>query len=372
MNVILRTLALVWKELLAVLKDPRSRVSLIGPPLLQVLLFGYAATYDLRNVPYAVVDQDQSQMSRAFLAHLDGSGAFHRVANVPNADRIWPLINNRTALLVIEIPRDFERRLTHGQAAPIQALVDGRNSNTAASALFYLNQIATTFNQSYRATGDDAPPPGVRVVTRAWFNPNLITRWQVVPALLALITLLDVMILTSLSVAREREQGTLYQLLVTPLRPLEVMIGKGVPSVFIGLAQSTVLLLAAVLWFHIPFAGNYFTLYLALTLFLTASVAVGLLISSLSATMQQAMLGAFVVLMPFALLSGLMTPLSSMPVWVQRLDMANPLMWAIIIVQRMFLEGATLGQVFPLMVPLIVLAVLAIAAASFAFRHRLA
>lgn len=376
MDTLPRIINLTWKELLTVVKDPRSRVNLVVPPLLQVLVFGYAATYDLRSVPYAVVDPDRSGASRQLVSGFDGSGAFRRVADLPSVQGVPALVERSEALMVVQVPADVERRLFRGERPAVQVIVDGRNSNTAGTAVSYPGAIVARFNtrwaEQHPRQRTRADMPGVRVLERAWYNPNLDTRWYMVPGMLAMLTLLDVTLLASLSVAREREQGTLDQLLVTPMRPLEVLAGEAVPCVVVGLVQSTVVLLATRYWFRVPFAGSYLTLYAALLLFLCAAVGVGLLVSAMSATMQQAMLGSFVVLMPFALLSGLSTPISSMPQWVKAITLVNPLRWATSIVHRVFLEGAGLAQVLPLMLPLIAIAVLAFAAAGWRFRHRLA
>lgn len=377
MQALIRILNLTWKELLTLVKDPRSRVSLVVPPLFQVLVFGYAATYDLSDVAYVVVDQDRSGASRELLAGFEGAGAFRRVADLPDASAVPDLVARRDALMVVHIPADFERDLFRGRRADVQVIVDGRNSNTAGTAVNYAGAVVGNFNARWRERHPDVSPPpnatpAVRTVERAWYNPNLDTRWNMVPGMLAMITLLDVTLLASLSVAREREQGTLDQLLVTPMRPLEVLAGKAAPTVLVGLVQATVVLAATLLWFRIPFAGSYATLYAALLLFLCAAVGVGLLVSALSATMQQAMLGSFVVLMPFALLSGLTTPISSMPQWVQAFTVVNPLRWGTTIVHRVFLEGASLSNVLPLTAPLAAIAAASFTAAAWAFRHRLA
>jgi ABC-2 type transport system permease protein len=217
---LLRILALIRKELLAVLKDGPSRFSLFAPPILQCLIFGYAATCDLNNVPYAVVDQDRSAASHELLAALDGSGVFQRVATLDRAGDIKSTIDGRRALLVIQIGQDFERRLMAGRQADIQVIADGRNSNTAGTALGYVSAIVGTFNANW-ASGHGQSAAPLRVAMRAWFNANLETRWYMVPALIGTLTFLQTLLLTALSVAREREQGTLDQLLVTPFRPAE-------------------------------------------------------------------------------------------------------------------------------------------------------
>jgi ABC-2 type transport system permease protein len=371
LDVIFRILALTRKELLAILKDPRSRYSLLLPPILQCLIYGYVATYDLNDVPYAVLDQDRSAASRKLLASLEGSRVFRRTADLVRASDIRSTINERRALLVIQIDHDFERRLLSGAQADVQVIADGRNSNTAGTAMGYVNAIVGTFNADWRTAHGQSGAP-IRLTTRAWYNPNLETRWHMIPALIGMLTLLQTLLLTALSVAREREQGTFDQLLVTPFRPVEIMAGKSLPSVLVGMVQATLVLLVAQLWFRIPFAGSFFTLYAGLSVFVLASTGIGLLVSAVATTMQQAMLFSFLIMMPFALLSGLTTPVSSMPEALQYLTLINPLRYAIDLSHRVYLEGVGLSLLFPQLWPLAVMAIVTLSAASWMFRHRLA
>ena len=365
-----RILALIRKEILAVLKDGRTRNMLLIQPVLQCLLFGYAATLDLNNVPYAVLDRDRSAASSALLAKLDGSGVFHRVANLTRAEEMKPMIDAQKALVVLQIAPDFQRRLSAGEDFPVQVIADGRNSNTAGAALGYVGAAVDSFNADWRSD-HGLPAPPVQVNARAWYNANLETRWNLIPALVGTITLMSTMMLSALSVAREREEGTFDQLLVTPFRPVEIMAGKAIPAMLIGVVQATNALLVAQLWFRIPFAGSYVTLYVGLILFLLAAVGIGLFVSSIAATMQQAMLYAFVAMMPFALLSGLTTPISSMPPIVQDFTLINPLRYAIDMVHRIYLEGADLGQILPDLWPMAIIAAVTLSAAAWMFRNRL-
>ncbi len=362
--------ALIWKELLAILKDPRSRFVVLVPPLIQGLIFGYAATYDLNRVQYAVYDQDRSDASRLFLAGIDGSGTFRRIANLHDQREIASLIDSRTVLMVVQIGADFERNLLSGQPADVQVIADGRNSNTAGTAMNYMGIIAGNFNASWnQAHGGQAPP--VQPVMRAWFNPNLETRWFMIPGLIGMLTLVQMVIITSMSVAREREQGTFDQLLVTPFRPIEIMIGKSVPSILIGLVQVTMVLSLALFWFRIPFQGALINLYLGALLFLIASVGIGLMVSSVAATMQQALLGSFLTIMPFAMLSGLNTPIKNMPLQMQYVTLINPLRWVISLVHRIFLEAASLRGVASDLWPLALIAAFSLSFAVWMFRRRL-
>jgi ABC-2 type transport system permease protein len=367
---LLRILALIRKEFLAVLKDPRSRFIIFLPPMLQCLIFGYAASFDLNSVSYAVLDQDHSVASTALLARLDGSGIFLRQADLTRAEDIATWINSGRALLVIQIDQDFQRHLSAGVAAQLEVIADGRNSNTAGTALGYLNLAVEGFNREWRSNRSQSGR-SVRILTRSWYNPNLDSSWSMIPSLIGTLTMMGTMMLTALSVAREREQGTFDQLLVTPFRPFEIMIGKAVPNMLIGLAQSTTVLLIAQFWFRIPFRGSFLVLYAGLTLFLLAAVGLGLLVSSIARTMQQAMLFAFLLVMPFALLSGLTTPFSSMPGALQTVMIINPLRYALDLTKRDYLEGAGFVTLLPDFVPLVILGLVTLTGAAWLFRRRL-
>jgi ABC-2 type transport system permease protein len=367
---LVRILTLIRKELLVILKDPRSRASIVVPPILQCLIFGYAATYDLNNVPYALVDQDRTTTSRNLVAKLEGSGIFERVATLTQTGQATRLLDTKQAVLIIVIERDFERQLEAGTTGTVQVVADGRNSNTSGIAQGYANTIVTDFTSDWLAQKGSSNG-NVRVTTRAWYNPQLETQWSMVPSLIGTITMLMTMMLTAMSVAREREEGTFDQLLVAPFTPTEIMIGKAVPSMIVGITQASTILLVALFWFRIPFAGSLLTLYLGLSLFLAAAIGFGLFLSSIAANMQQAMILCFVFLMPFMLLSGLMSPTDNMPEVLQYATMINPLKYAIHITRSVYLEGAGLDTLLPDMLALVAIAAATMPVAAWMFRHRL-
>jgi len=352
-------------------KDPRSRAVMIVPPLLQSLIFGYAATYDLNNVPYALLDHDHSAASQELVAKLDGSGIFTRVATLQRATDIADYINNRSVIFVLVIDQNFEKDLMANETAEIQVIADGRNSNTAATAQGYVTSIVTDFLLRWRQEKGQSTLSGITVNTRVWYNPQLETRWYMIPSMIGAITMMMAIMLTGMSVAREREAGTFDQLLVTPFRPFEIMIGKTIPAMLVGLIQATTILLVALLWFRIPFVGSYFVLYVGLTLFILASVGIGLFISSISINLQQATTFSFVVISPFMLLSGLTAPISNMPALLRHLTVVNPLRYAISITQQVYLEGAGFIQLFPEFLALILIVFITLPIASFMFRNRL-
>jgi ABC-2 type transport system permease protein len=370
MNALQRILLLCRKELLLSLKDRRSRMVLIVPAILQTLVFGYGATYDLDYVPYAVLDEDHSEASRELLARFRGSPIFHEVAVLDSARDVAPVIDGTTALLVVHFSRDFARQLASGGRAPLQIVTDGRNANTAGTAASYVDSIVADFNTEWRKAHGGAAP-ALEVQARTWYNPNLQSRWSIIPGMIAALTMLQTLLLAALSVARERERGTFDQLLVTPLGPFEIMAGKALPSLLIGLAQATAILLVSLLWFRIPLDGSVLTLYGGLVVFIVASVGMGLSISALTVSMQQAMLSTFVLIIPLMLLSGLIAPIPNMPHVIQYLTLLDPLRYGIELAQRVCLEGAHSSAILEDLWPLAGISAITLPAAAWLFRHRL-
>jgi len=365
-----RIFALVIKEFLALLKDKRSRIVLIGPPLIQLMVFGYAATFDLKNVPFAVYNEDGGAASRQLLAAFDGSPSFTRVAQVTHEDEIAPLIDAKQVLMVIHAGPNFSADMLSGRPAALQVIVDGRNSNTAMLAINDVSQIVDRFNLAWIADHGGAQPPA-HVETRAWFNPNLESRWFFVPGIVGILTLLVTMLVTALSVAREREQGTFDQLLVTPLRPVEILIGKTLPGFIIGLAEASVIIVAAVFWFHVPLLGSLLTLYTGIVLFLLSGVGVGLMISSFAVTQQQGLLGAFIFMVPAIILSGFATPIRNMPQLVQDITLLDPMRYFLVVLRGVFLEGMPFHLLIQQFWPMALIGVVALSIAGWLFRHRM-
>ncbi|HKJ70308.1 MAG TPA: ABC transporter permease [Gammaproteobacteria bacterium] len=361
-----RIAGLVAKELLALLKDPKGRFVLIGPPILQLLVFGYAATFDISDVRMAVVNRDGGAASRALVARFAGSPTFHTVAAPDSVRQARPLVAARRADMVLHIGPRFGRDLARGLGPQVQVLVDGRNSNTAAITAQYAGRIVAAFNADHTA---GPAPPELRV--RAWFNPNLRSQWFIVPGLVGVLTLVITTLVTSLSVAREREAGTFNQLLVTPLRPPELLLGKTLPAVLIGLAEATVIVAVAVVWFGVPLVGHPGLLYLGLLLFMLSTVGIGLMISSLCTTQQQALLGAFLYIVPSVILSGFATPIANMPPLMQHLTYLNPLRYCLITVRGVFLEDLPAAVLVHQFWPMALIGALTMAAAAVFFRRRL-
>ncbi len=365
-----RIFSLMIKEFLAILLDKKSRVVVFVPPIIQVLVFGYAATFDLKNITYAVYNEDSSALSRELEAGFKGSTHFQEVERIRRHDQIAPTIDRRDALLVLHIGPEFSRDLTTGRPAVVQVIVDGRNSNTALLALNYVKTVITAFNNDFAARNDRTGPPA-RLETRAWFNPNLESRWFIVPGIVGLLLLVVTILVTALSVAREREQGTFDQLLVTPFRPVEILIGKALPGFIIGIAEATVIILITVFWFRVPLQGSVATLYAGVVLFLFSSVGVGLMISSLSVTQQQGLLGAFLFVVPAIILSGFTTPIANMPHLIRQITYLNPMRYFMIIIRGIFLEGTPFSMLLGQFWPLAAIGLFNMVLAGWMFRRRL-
>jgi ABC-2 type transport system permease protein len=358
------------KEFLSLLKDKKSRVVVVVPPLLQLIVFGYAATFDLSHVPYAVYDEDGGAPAQDLLAGFRGSQNFLESALITHEEQIRPLIDNKKVLMVVHLGPTFSRDLLSGAPASLQVIIDGRNSNTAMLALNYVNSIIGSFNEEWAKEHGLSGPPA-RLVARAWFNPNLESRWFIVPGIIGLLTLVVTMLVTALSVAREREQGTFDQLLVTPFRPVEILIGKALPGFIIGTFEATVIVLTAIFWFKVPLLGSVITLYAGIALFLLSAIGFGLMISSLAVTQQQGLLGAFLFLVPAIILSGFTTPIANMPQVIQDITLLNPMRYFMVVLRGIFLEGAPFHILISQLWPMAAIGVVNLALAGWLFRHRM-
>ncbi len=360
-------LALCRKELRMILKDPRSRMILIMPIIVQSLLFGYAVSFDLDEVPFAVLDEDNSELSRELARRFDASPAFRRAALVRNTADIAPLMDSGRVLLVLSIPADTERRARAGLPAPVQVIADGRNALTGATAAGYAESIVGSFAAGHAGPSEAAP---LRLEVRALHNPNMETRNTMLPGLIAALAMLQTILPAALSTAREKEQGTFDQLRVTPLSPLAVMLGKAVPPMLVGFAQSALIFCVARFWFQIPCVGSIAAIFCVLLPLNMALSGLGLIVSVLSRNMQQAMLLCFALIMPIMLLSGLTTPIRAMPEFMQRLTLLNPLRYAVDAVRRIYLEGAELSLLLPELLGMTLIALPALAVAAWLFRRK--
>lgn len=342
------------KEFIQTLRDPHTRWLLWGPPLIQMVIFGYAATLEIKHVSIAVLDLDNTQESRELVSHFSASRYFSIQRYAARRGELREGIDRGDFVLAVEIDSGFAQRLRKGQGATVQVIVDASNSNTALVALGYLTQAGSRFAQDYQTDQMQRKPPGlvsfvprIDLVTRPWFNEGLLSEWYFVPGVLGNLMLILMMNLTAFAVVREREIGTLEQVMVTPIRRWEFILGKTVPFFLIGCFDATMLFLVGTLWFGVPFRGHVGVLAIGVTVFLLAGLGLGLLLSTVARTQQQAMITAFFFIMPMTTLSGFGTPISSMPPFFQRLSYFNPLRHVILILRSVYLKGIGLDVLWP-------------------------
>jgi ABC-2 type transport system permease protein len=330
---------MVRKEFRQIFRDVRMRGVLFVAPLLQLIAFGYAVSTDVRDAATFVIDSDQTPASRELLDTFTASGYFRVVGRSQRPADLVRALDRGDAVLGLVIPTDFERDVRSGRPTKVQLLFDGTDSNVATVAQGYAGRIL----QSWSARqAPQRTPPGVDLRARAWFNPNLESRTYNVPAVVGAILTLICLVLTSLAIVREREIGTLEQLMVSPLTPGELILGKTIPFALIGLADLGLITAVALLWFHIPYKGSVLLLLLASVLYILSALGVGLFISTISRTQQEAFMSAFLFFMPTLLLSGFMFPVTSMPAVFQWLTLLNPVRHYMEIVRALFLKGAGL------------------------------
>lgn len=368
---LVRVGALIVKELLALLRDPRGRTVLFVPPILQLFVFAFAATLEVKNVSMAVLDEDHGYWAHELVQRFAGSPTFVKIRHVASSHEIRSLIDTQEVIVALRVAPKFSADIEAGRPVSLQLVLDGRRSNAAQVVQGYAMRIVETLNEEIAVKKGRPGLPSL-LINRNWFNPNLHYHWFTVPSLIGTLGLLLGLAVTALSIARERELGTFDQLLVSPLQPAEILVGKTAPSLLIGLFNGTVFLLIAVFVFGIPFTGSVLLLYGSLALYLISVIGVGLFISSLAKTQQQAFLGSFVFAAPAVLLSGFATPVENMPDWLQTLTVINPLRHFLVIVNGLFTKDMTAAIVLQNAWPLLLIAFVTMYSAAWLFRRRMA
>jgi ABC-2 type transport system permease protein len=373
-----RIFHMLLKEFLQLRRDRYARIRLIVPPLIQMLMFGYAATFEVHSVETAVIDRDNTQESRDLLSRFTSSGRFEVVAIARNDAELARLIDRGQATVAIQIRSGFAEQVRKGVTASVQVIVDGTNSNTALIALGYVNRIANTFAREYanQAVARRAPArlniiPSVELDERPWYNPGFSSRWFFVPGVIGSLMLVITINLTAFAVVREREIGTLEQVMVSPIRPMEFILGKTLPSFLIGLVEAALITLVGTLWFQVPFRGDPLVLLLGVALFLTCTLGMGLLISTVCKTQQQAFALSFFVLTPGFTLSGFSFPIPSMPPAMQWLTYLNPLRYLLVVLRGTFLKGVGLNVLWPQMLAMAVIGATLLTVSVLRFRKSL-
>jgi ABC-2 type transport system permease protein len=358
-----RLRVMLIKEFLELRRDRWAMFRLIVPLLIQVVVFGYAATFTVNRVATCVLDLDHSQASRGLVSHFVATGRFDVIDIAETQRQITRDLDSGRATVAIVIHAGFEQYLYSGRTAPLQVSVDGTNSNTALIALGYVSQVVAQFQAEQMANTWPAQPAAasrgasVSLQERPWFNAGLEDRWFFIPGVIGTLTLVQVVSLTAFAVVREREVGTLEQIMVSPIRPVEFIVGKALPFFLIGLAEVALITIFGVLWFHIPFVGSPLVMLLGASLFLLAAIGLGLLLSTFSHTQQQAFALNFFLVNPFFILSGFAFPIAAMPRVLQWFTMINPLRYFLVIIRAEFLKGVGVGVLWPDLSALALLAV---------------
>jgi ABC-2 type transport system permease protein len=356
-----RLKSMLIKESIQVLRDPRMRLVIFLIPVFQTVIFGYAVNTDVRHVKTAVYDLDNSTESRDLAYRFARSGYFDIEDYVYSDQRARKLIDRSKVKALLRMDKGFGDELRAGRPAPVQLILDGTDSNSAGIILNYAGRIAARYNdrirleQAVRQSGLPARLGGVDLESRAWFNENLESPPYYVPAVIANIVFIITMLLSSMAVVREKEIGTMEQIIVTPIRKGEFILGKTVPFVLIGFIDVAIITLVAIFWFDVPFRGNIPLLFAATALFLMSSLGFGLLISAISTTQQQAMMSAFFFIFPAMLLSGFAFPIENMPEPVQWLTFLNPLRYYLVIIRGIFLKGIGIAILWPQFIALFLL-----------------
>ncbi|GAX61368.1 ABC-2 type transporter [Candidatus Scalindua japonica] len=346
------------KEFIQIFRDPKMKVMIFLTPVIQVLIFGYAVTTDVKHIATAVYDLDNSVVSRELVSRFVNSGYFYIVEYIESEGRDQYLIDRGKVRAVLRMNKGFGEDLRAGRTSQLQVIVDGTDSNTAGIALDYSARIVGQFSQKIlitrftRLKGHALKPGRVEMQTRAWFNENLESRNFYVPGTIAIIVMLITLMLTSMAVVREKEIGTMEQIMVTPITQTEFILGKTVPFALIGIADVVMITLLGVFWFEIPIRGSLLLLFVATILYLMTTLGVGLLISTISHTQQEAMMSTFFFYFPAVLLSGFMFPIANMPVFVQWFTYLNPLRYFLVIIRGIFLKGVGPDILWPQMIAL--------------------
>ena len=372
-----RLSVMLMKEFIELRRDRWAMFRLIVPLVIQMLVFGYAATFTVHHVATAVLDLDQSQASRSLISHFVATSRFDIVDVAKSQRDITRDIDEDRAVIAIVIHTGFARDLESGRSAPLQVIVDGTNSNTALIALGYVNQIVGQFSaeqarRAYPSPHGVAPPAlGITLQARPWFNEGLNDRWFFIPGVIGTLTLLQVVSLTAFAIVREREVGTLEQIMVSPIRPVEFILGKTVPFFLIGLGDIALVSAFGIVWFHVPFIGSPWVMLLGATLFLFAALGMGLLLSTFSRTQQQAFALNFFFVNPFFILSGFAFPIAAMPRLLQWFTVINPLRYFLVILRAVFLKGVGVAVLWPDLAALAALAFAMLTLSVLRFRKSL-
>lgn len=379
-----RLKSMLIKEFIQAFRNPRMRIFLFLPPLIQMFIFGYAANTDIRNISLAVYDLDNTPQSREMIERFSSSGYFRITRRATNPQEIRRWIDEGKISAALQINEGFSRKSRQRQGTAIQIIVDGTDSNTASVVMAYAQRIVAEHSRQILVerirTLPDIPAEmkkpffrqgGIEIQSRAFFNPNLESRNFYVPGIMAFLIMLVTLILTSMAIVREREIGTMEQLIVSPIRPVELILGKTIPFALVGYIDVLLVTMVGVFWFEIPIRGSLPLLLAATTIYLLSTLGIGLFISTISRTQQQAMMTMFFFLVPAILLSGFVFPIANMPKIVQYMTYADPLRYFLVIIRGIFLKGNGFDVLWPQVLALAILGTTVFTFSSLRFRKRL-
>jgi len=369
----LRIRELVRKEFIQLFRDKKNRPLLIIAPFVQLLVFGYVLSTDVKDVRVGVVDQSRTRESRMLMDALNANRTFRITHYANHSEELEEVLLERKVDLALKMGPDFSDRIRSGDSAPVQILTDGSMSNMASLRIAYTSLVLDRFNQSmireiYKQRLDYGK---IDARIRTWYNPNLDSRNFFVPGIVAVLIMILSLLLTSMAIIREKETGTIEQLIVTPLRPIELILGKIIPYIIITQTLMIIVITFAIFWFSLPLKGNFFLLLAAACLFLLSTLGTGLFISTISTTQQQAMMTVFFFILPFFMFSGFVFPIASMPTAIQWLTYLNPLRYFLVIIRGVFLKGVGIAVLWPQFLAMMVLGLIVFTSAVKRFRKRL-
>ncbi|MBN1850115.1 MAG: ABC transporter permease [Deltaproteobacteria bacterium] len=369
----LRIRELVRKEFIQLFREKKNLPLLLVAPFIQMIVFGYVVTTDVRDIRVAVLDQAMTRESRMLMDVLNANNTFRITHIVFHPRDLDELLLERQVDITVQIPPDFSERIRQGDSAPLQILADGSMSNISSSRVAYTSTVLNRFNRSliqeiYQRKMEYGE---IDARIRTWYNPNLDSQNFFIPGIVAFLIMLISLLFTSLAIIREKEAGTIEQLIVTPVKPSELIIGKTIPYIIIAIGQMFMVITFAVFWFAVPLKGSLLLLFMAVCLFLLSSLGIGLFISTLSDTQQQAMMTTFFFIMPFFMLSGLIFPIANMPQMIQWFTYLNPLRYFLVIIRGIFIKGVGLEVLWPQFAALTIIGILVFAGAVHFFRKRL-
>ena len=363
-----RVLALIKKEFITIWNDPKTKGIIIGMPLMQLLIFSNAATMEVQNIDTVVLDRSQGVESRELLSRFENSPRFRKFYYVNNEQEFKNKIDTQRVQIGLMLNNDFVRNIKAKKPTEVQVIADGRQTNSASIASGYASQIISAYGKEISHPQNSA---GINISVRNWFNPNLEYKWFILTVIVAMLSLVTTLILTSLSIARERELGTFDQLIVSPLSSFEILLGKSVPPLIIAMMLTMIMTGIIILFFHIPFAGSFILFMISIFISLLAIVGVGLFISSICNTQQQAILSVMTFMMPAVLLSGFISPIEDMPIFLQYLTLLNPVRFFMVLTRGIFLKGIGIEDVMINLIPLIIIAIITLTLAGRTFKRKL-